>query len=215
MRQMIHLFLYATIVGAVFYALAALRNGSTEFWYLLYNLGLAWIPFLLSVWLFYMLRTVSWTSWLPLVVTIVWLAFLPNTFYMITDYIHLHDVPRVDEVFDVLMFTAIILPGVALGFASLGVVHRELRKRLSTPQAWRLVAGILFVTSLAIYIGRQLRWNSWDIIINPASILFDVSDIIINPIGHAQAFVTTFAFFGVLLTTYYFGWRALNLLRKF
>lgn len=214
-KQVVKLFLYATIVGAMFFVVAALRNSSSEFWYLLYNLGLAWIPFLLSIWLVFMLRTKSWTSWLPLIVTVVWLAFLPNTFYMITDYIHIHDVPRVDEVFDVLMFTSIIAPGVMLGFVSLALVHRELRKRLVPAQTWRLVASVLFVTSLAIYVGRQLRWNSWDIIINPAGILFDVSDIIINPMGHGRAFIMTFAFFGLLMSTYYLGWRALQLLRKF
>lgn len=214
-KQVVKLFLYATIVGAIFFVLAALRNSSSEFWYLLYNLGLAWIPLVCSVWLVSLLRRHAWTDWLPLAITVVWLAFLPNTFYMITDYIHLHDVPRIDEVFDVLMFTSIILPGVLLGFASLGLIHRELRKRLPAAQTWRLIMAVLLVTSLAIYVGRQLRWNSWDIIINPAGIIFDVSDIIMYPADHGEAYIMTGAFFAVLATTYYLGWRAFQLLRKF
>lgn len=174
---------------------------------------LAWIPFGLSLWLRRLLRTWRWASWLPLIVTVVWLGFLPNTFYMLTDYIHLQDVARVDQIYDVAMFTALIATGVGLGFASLAIVHVELRRRLPLASAWRVVALILLLTSFAIYVGRDLRWNTWDIITSPAGILFDISERIINPTAHTQTFVTTATYFVLLGLFYYVLWRVASLVR--
>lgn len=214
LEQVTGLFLLATVVSAGFFFVGALRNSSMEFWYLMWNLLLAWVPFGLSLWLRKLLRTQSWANWLPLVVTAVWLGFLPNTFYMLTDYIHLQDVPRVDQIYDVAMFTALIATGVSLGFASLAIVHIELRRRLSATSAWRVVALILFLTSFAIYVGRDLRWNTWDIITSPAGILFDISERIINPTAHSQTFVITATYFVLLGVCYYCLWRVASLVRQ-
>lgn len=214
LEQVAGLFLLATIVSAGFFFIGALRNSSMEFWYLIWNLLLAWVPFGLSLWLRKLLRTQSWANWLPLLVTAVWLGFLPNTFYMITDYIHLQDVPRVDQIYDVAMFTTLIATGVSLGFASLAIVHIELRRRLSAASAWRVIALILLLTSFAIYVGRDLRWNTWDIITSPAGILFDISERIINPTAHSQTFVITATYFVLLGVCYYCLWRVASLVRR-
>lgn len=214
LQQVVSLFLLATVVSASFFFIGALRNSSMEFWYLLWNLILAWIPFGLSLWLRRLLRSHSWVDWLPLAVTITWLGFLPNTFYMLTDYIHLQDVSRVDQMYDVAMFTALITTGVSLGFASLAIVHVELRRRLPSIQAWRIVTIILFLASFAIYVGRYLRWNTWDIITSPAGILFDISERIINPTAHSQTFVITATYFVLLGLCYYCLWRVASLVRK-
>lgn len=212
--QVAGLFALATIASTGFFFIGALRNSSTEFWYLMWNLVLAWVPFGLSLWLRKLLRTRSWASWLSLVVTAVWLGFLPNTFYMLTDYVHLQDVARVDPIYDVAMFTALIATGVSLGFASLAIVHVELRRRLPAASAWRVIALILLLTSFAIYIGRDLRWNTWDIITSPAGILFDMSERIINPTAHSQTFVITVTYFVLLGVCYYCLWRVASLVRK-
>jgi uncharacterized membrane protein len=213
LEQVAGLFLVATVVSAGFFFVGALRNNSMEFWYLLWNLVLAWVPFGLSLWLRQLLRTRHWASWLPLIITVIWLGFLPNTFYMLTDYIHLQEVPRVDQIYDVAMFTSLIATGVSLGFASLAIVHVELRRRLPIASAWRVVALILLLTSFAIYVGRDLRWNTWDIITSPAGILFDISERIINPTAHGQTFTTTITYFVLLGLCYYCLWRVASLVR--
>lgn len=126
----------------------------------------------------------------------------------------MQDVPRVDQIYDVAMFTALIATGVSLGFASLAIVHIELRRRLSATSAWRVVALILFLTSFAIYVGRDLRWNTWDIITSPAGILFDISERIINPTAHSQTFVITATYFVLLGVCYYCLWRVASLVRQ-
>jgi len=61
----------------------------------------------------------------------------------------------------------------------------------------------VFVASgFAIYIGRFLRWNTWDVVVNPAALLFDLSERVINPIAHAETYLITFVFAIILGSTY-------------
>ena len=194
--------LASSLVSLVLFAAGALRNHSLAYDYLLYNLALAWIPLLMAVLLAWLLRRRLWSSWLPLLATVIWLGFLPNSFYMISDYIHLQDVTRLDVLSDVLMFSSFILNAFVLGLLSLGIVHGELRKRFRARSSWVLVLGVILVTSFAIYIGRDLRWNTWDLLLNPASVLFDVSDRLLSPAAHPEMLSTTLGF-AVLITTFY------------
>lgn len=202
-----------TLLGITFLAIWEVQNNSTYHNYLLWNLTLAWVPFIASLLLVKLLEVRRWMSWLPLFVTVAWLLFLPNTFYMLTDYIHLHDVGSADRVFDAVMFSMLIAVGIGLGFASLALIHRELNKRVTSVTAWRIVGLVLLLTSFAIYVGRELRWNSWDVIVRPAGILFDLSEILLNPAAHPQVFITTVTFFVLLTTLYYCGWQLLVAVR--
>jgi uncharacterized membrane protein len=207
------LFLLATGLSILLFLFGAARNQSMYHWYLIWNLGLAWVPFLLSVVLVKILETRLWSEWPPLLITFAWFFFLPNTFYMLTDYIHLNDVPRSNHVFDIAMFSSFIFTGIALGYVSLAVMHLELRKRFSTETTWRIIAFIMLISSFAIYIGRELRWNSWDIIGHPAGILFDVSEQLIHPWSHLQTYSITlsyFVLFGFLYGVLYVAVRALR-----
>lgn len=204
----------SSLVSICFLAAGSISNNSWEYSYMAWNLFLAWIPLGLALSLERILRTKLWSSWLALVVTLLWLGFLPNSFYILTDFIHVQEVPRVDVVFDVVMLGSFTLNGFILGFISLFIVHTELRKRLSAVFSGVLAAAVLLISSFAIYIGRDLRWNTWDVLFNPASLLFDVSDRIINVGVHPQVFSTTFSFFVLLGSTYGVVWYAVRALRQ-
>jgi uncharacterized membrane protein len=204
----------SSLASVGLFAVGAMRNHSLTFDYLIYNLFLAWIPLILTLWLERMLRSRLWSGWQPFVLTLFWLGFLPNTFYMISDYIHLQDVARVDLIFDVIMFSSFILNAFILGLVSLYVVHTELRKRMTLYGSWWMVAAIIFLISFAIYIGRDLRWNTWDVLLNPASILFDVSDRLLQPKAHPEMFTTTFGFAVLIGSVYAVIWYGARLMRQ-
>lgn len=203
----------SSLVSVGLFAAGAISNHSAEFAYLLWNLFLAWLPLVFALWLHKILHRKVWSSWLALVVTVLWLGFLPNSFYMISDFIHIQDVPRVDLLYDVLMFTSFIFNGVILGFLALYNVHLELLQRMKRHTAHSLLATILLVCSFAIYLGRDLRWNTWDVLVNPAGILFDVSDRILHPIMYSQAYTTTITFFVLLGSLYVVAWQAARAMR--
>jgi len=196
-----------TIVSMVLFLAGAVANRSLQFYYMPSNLFLAWVPLVVVAFLLRRLRHDSWSSWNSLALTLVWLLFLPNSFYMISDFVHVQDVLRHNLLYDVVMFTAFIFTAALLGSSSLYMVHAELRKRVSARASDVLVTVIIFLCSFAIYLGRDLRWNSWDVLVNPAGILFDVSDHLIHPLQHGDMFTTTISFFVLLGSLYVVGWQ--------
>lgn len=172
------------------------------YWYLAWNLMLAWLPLLFVVLLRRSLENHPWLAWRPMLWTVLWLAFLPNSFYIISDLLHLQNVATENVLYDTVMMVSFMLNGLIIGYISLYQVHKELKKRLSVTWVNSLVSLSLLVCSFAIYLGRDLRWSSWDLIINPQGILFDISNQFIDPRHHIQAFTTTLMFF-VLLGTFY------------
>jgi uncharacterized membrane protein len=197
----------SSLVGVGLCAVGMLRNYSFDFWYLPTNLALGLIPLLLAVWLRYVLKTHKWNSWLPLVLTFLWILFLPNSFYIVSDFIHLAETPRVDITQDIVMLAQFSFTGMAFGFIGMFMVHREFIKRAGERWAGVVAALLLFLCSFAIYLGRDLRWNSWDIVTQPVALLADISRHIFNPFAYPEAFIITWSFFISLGSVYFVLWQ--------
>lgn len=185
-----------------------------DFGFMCWNLALAWLPLLFAYRLTNVLKHKLWSSWEALAMSMLWILLLPNSFYMITDFIHLQDVKRVDLLFDVLMFTSFVYTGLLVGFTSLYMVHLQLMRRLTPVAASAWIAGVLLICSGAIYIGRDLRWNSWDVLTNPGGLLFDISDRLLHTASYPQMIVTVTAFFVLLCSMYNLFWQATIALRQ-
>jgi len=192
-------------VSLVMWLVGVVAVHGWQFTYLLWNLFLAWTPLLVTALLVKLLRSRAWSSWLPFCVSVLWILLLPNSFYMISDFIHLGSVAPAHILFDVVLFTVIITTGVLLGFASLSMINDELDKRLPRDIVGPAIGVVILVCSFAIYLGRDLRWNSWDVLLNPAGILFDVSDHLLHPFQHGAMFTTTLSFFVLLGSLYAIG----------
>lgn len=190
-----------------------ISSHSFLYWYLGWNLLLAWLPLLFVVLLHRSLQFHPWLAWRPMVWTVLWLAFLPNSFYIVSDLLHLQSVSTNDVLYDTVMMVSFMLNGLILGYISLYQVHQELKKRLSIRWVNSLISLSLLVCSFAIYLGRDLRWSSWDLIVNPQGILFDISNQLIDPRHHLQAFTTTLLFFVLLGTFYIVIWSIVANLR--
>ena len=105
------------------------------------------------------------------------------------------------------MFTSFIFTASLLGFSSLYMVQAQLRRRVNLRTSAIVTGVIILLCSFAIYLGRDLRWNSWDVLVNPAGILFDVSDHFIHPFQHGDMFTTTISFFVLIGSLYVVGWQ--------
>jgi uncharacterized membrane protein len=189
----------------------AWRNHSLDSVYLTWNLFLAWLPLFLAVRLMEVLKRKLWSSWEALATSFLWIAFLPNSFYLISDFIHLQEVQRGDILYDAVMFTSFVSTGVVLGFSSLYLIHLQLRRRFSLRAAASWVGVTLLICSIAIYMGRDLRWNTWDILVNPAGLLFDISDRLWRPAAYPQMLLIIAAFFVLLVSMYNLLWHGTRL----
>lgn len=202
----------SSAISVLLFVVRAFHYDTSQYWFLNWNLFLAWLP-LLFAWQFYRwAQTKPWVSWQGVALTLLWLGFLPNSFYLTSDLIHLQTTAASNVLYDTVMLLSFALNGLILGYLSLFLVHKQLLKRIGSQAAYAIVAGVLVLCSFAIYLGRYLRWSSWDVVINPAGILFDVSDRILNPVSHPQTFVTTATFFLLLGSIYLVIWEAAHAL---
>jgi uncharacterized membrane protein len=187
-----------------FYVYRILITGTWRFTFILSNLLLAWLGLIFGWLLARQVKGSSWVSWDSLTLTVLWLAFLPNTWYVLTDFLHVRPTGEVSEIYDIVLIGTLVINGFILGFTSLYLVHRQLIKRVSENWSLLLVAGVILISSFAIYLGRNLRWNSWDVIANPSGVILSVSDRIVDPLGHPRALNITGLFF-ILLSSIYFS----------
>jgi uncharacterized membrane protein len=213
-KQFILAILFSSLVGVGLFSYSAHLSHSLNYDYLLWNLFLAWTPVLFSTRLVSVLGRKPWSSWEALGLSLLWIVFLPNSFYMISDFIHLRDAQAGQVLFYAVTFTSIIYSAVLLGFLSLYMVHVELKKRFSGREAAMWVAFTLLICSLAIYIGRDLRWNSWDILTNPGGLIFDVSNRLLHVSAYTQILSTAGVFFVLLGSMYLLAWSGIKLLRQ-
>src|SRR5687767_4877260 len=112
-------------VAVILFGAGVFRNGTLDYWYLIYNLALAIVPLFLSIWIAHLLKKYPWKNWRLVVLTLMWLLFLPNSFYIVTDFIHLVDGRRADIVQDVVMLMQFSILGLVTGFVSLDMLQRR------------------------------------------------------------------------------------------
>ena len=187
---------------------------SLRFVFLYWNLILAVIPAVLAYILVQRLRKLSWFRWEQIALTAGWLIFLPNSFYLITDMVHLRPNYEASLYFDVVMLASFMICGLYLGFYSLYLVHRELHRRFSADFSLSMIAAVILISSFATYLGRFTRYNSWDLLLQPFGLLFDVSDRFVNPTQHNETYLATSTLFVVLFSAYLVIWIAAKKIEK-
>jgi len=206
--------LAASGTSIILFLADSLHNHSFYFAYLIWNLFLAWLPLFFALWLVSILQRKLWSSWEALGVSVLWLAFLPNSFYMVSDFIHLREVSERNLLYDAVMLTSFISVAVVLGVCSLYLVHREVIRRFSVRSSRLWLIVVLLLCSFAIYLGRDLRWNSWDILTNPGGLIFDVSDRLMRPSAYPEMLLTTSIFFLLMAMFYGLTWYAIRMVRN-
>ena len=141
--------------------------GTTSLLYLIWNLFLAWIPYLIS--LYFIKKDTPMNVFVP--AFIVWLLFFPNAPYLVTDVLHVVTSSSALLWYDSLLFFFFGWIGLLLGMLSLFQVHQYLKGHLNYFLSEISVLGICFVSSFGIYLGRFERWNSWDIFVSPFQLM--------------------------------------------
>lgn len=127
----------------------------------------------------------------------LWVLFFPNSFYIITDTIHFQNYdffqvyPNIYqlEIYDWYVFfivTIAMMIGIKLGLVSISNIRKIIPSKYLKYDFMGLII-LFFLSSIAIYLGRFIRLNSWNI--------FDLSAIfsgIFNHFGFFMIFVIIF-----------------------
>ncbi len=182
------------IVGRV------LLTGHGLFIFLAWNLFLALIPFGLSTLLGTAVGPLRARLLLP--VGAAWLLFFPNAPYLITDLFHLEQRPGVPLWYDLALILSCAWNGLMLAYASLADMQELVRQRLGTLAGWAFATLALLLSSFGVYLGRYLRFNSWDVLSNPLTLFFDILNRLAHPFGHPRTWGVTVVFGAFLLLGY-------------
>ena len=198
----------ATVISVALYRFRGAWYNEMGYSFLVWNLFLAWIPLGLA-----------YTAWLMasnrrqliLAITItafLWMIFFPNAPYILTDFQHLGQPSDVVPIwFDVILVVWFAWTGLLLGVISLYLMHDIMHRTFGRIAGWVFVFIVSFLSGLGIYIGRFIRWNSWDIIQQPNDIFYGLvqgaRDPSLTSIGVTALFGALFLF--VYLTFYTFG----------
>lgn len=180
-------------------ALMGLRHqlGGHAQLYLAWNLLLAWAPvgFALAA-----SRSSTLIRW-PL--GVAWLLFLPNAPYLLTDLFVHH--PHLGSRFlwlDLGLLSLASMIGIALGVVALRVMHERVADRLGHAAGWMFAVVVALASAFGIYLGRVLRWNSWNAITHPTDVARDSAARLLHPDVHPLAYAGTIAFFLFFIAVY-------------
>ncbi len=182
------------------------RTDSGYYVFLIVNLFLAGVPVFLST----ALRVADYWEChriVRLAIFSLWLLFLPNAPYILTDLLHLTRPSHVPAWYDLGLLLSCSGTGLVLGYLSLVDVQAIVARSFGHAFGWILATVSLILSGFALYLGRFLRWNSWDVLIEPSRLL-EIMDVAVHPWAHTKA-VSVTLIFGVILTLGYITLRVL------
>jgi uncharacterized membrane protein len=139
---------------------------SIYLFFLVWNTFLGIIPLLISSYIHFTGELLSKTKLVMLL--LIWLVFLPNSFYIITDVVHLPKSSKHLFWLDATIILSCAITGFYAGFISINQISQVVQLKYAIKiQQWHLLL-IAILSGFGIYIGRILRFNSWDIILQPS-----------------------------------------------
>lgn len=138
--------------------------------FLLWNLFLAWMPLFFALMARRLSTSINVSKSKQALILInlgLWLLFFPNSPYLITDLMHLGEYNNQILWFDTVGFFIAALAGLCTGLYSLQVTHQVINQFVSNTLAWLLIAASIVLSGFGLYLGRFVRFNSWDLFTNP------------------------------------------------
>lgn len=185
-------------------------NKSFFFLFLIWNVFLAIIPYAVTMYLSTKRNLSKLTLGLGF---LVWLAFLPNAPYIVTDLIHIRVGNDALIWLDVLVVLSFALSGLFLFYLSIIDMQNVVKSKFKKLPIKTITTAILFLCGFGVYLGRFLRYNSWEIISDPKILFIDIVNIIIAPFQHYEAWLFTIGF-GMFLVIGFWMFRNLNTLES-
>ena len=194
-----------TVLCFAFSVFRFIYTDTNVFLFLNWNLFLAFLP-----WVFSTVLTIypklQQNKLVLLALVFSWLLFFPNSLYILTDLFHLQLQTSMPKWFDLVLILSFAWTGLMFGFMSLWDIEKIIGNIVKRKLMPVVSLCLLFLGSFGIYLGRYLRWNSWDVITEPFNLFFDIGDRILKPFQHKGTWGMTLFMF-VFLSMIYWSFR--------
>lgn len=209
MKQKLILFTTSNIglLAAISFAFLILAvrikiTGSLFFTFLVWNLFLAALPYLFST-VLTKLNNLNNYKPLQFICFGMWLLFLPNSPYIITDLIHLQNENATLVWLDMLLVFVYAIIGLLFGLFSMIDVYHVLKSKYDAKNANFFMIYLCLLCGYGVYLGRFLRFNSWDLFTKPYTLIYNIA----HSLTSYNVWAMTFAFGGLL---YILFWTLLS-----
>ena len=210
-RQRFYEASFLALLSVICFALILGRMHLSEsrmFLFLVWNLFLAAIPWVLTT---ILVLKPKWQNKKLIIFSVLgaWLLFFPNAPYILTDLFHLQHNLSMPVWFDLTLVLAFAWTGLVFGFLSLWDIEQILNKTIKPLYTNIISSSLLYLTGFGIYLGRYLRWNSWDILDKPLGLINDIGDRVVNPFEHPRTWGMTILM-GTLLNMFYWSFKLMR-----
>jgi uncharacterized membrane protein len=197
-RQSFYPLALSTLLGFAFFAGRVYLTRHLTFAFLLWNLFLAWIPYLASLCVLVLFQRRR--NRMLLIPAAIWLVFLPNAPYMVTDLLHLVERLPVPLWYDIGLLTTFALSGLCLTFASLRTMQAVVQKTVGTAGGWLFALAAVGLSGFGIYLGRFMNLNSWDVLTQPDDVASVIAHRMLYP--QPQTYGVTLMFAAIVFVFY-------------
>lgn len=181
-------------------------TGHLLFAFLAWNLFLAFVPYAISK---HMSEASIKKRWKFLFYSVVWLLFIPNAFYIITDLFHLDMNEGVPLWYDLALLLSFAWSGILFGILSIRQIEKLFEKNFNKKFDLLFILPVMALNGFGVYIGRYLRFNSWDVITDPLQLIQDIIHLFIHPLRNRFDW-SMIVCYTVLLTLIYYTIKKLS-----
>lgn len=140
-----------------------------SFLFLFWNLFLAAIPLFIGIVLLHHAKSKKLYQVLPFL--IIWLIFFPNAPYMLTDYRHLQGSYGLTFVIDFITILYFALIAFCMAVISLNDIRQILSVYMHRSLLIFVIIVICLLCGFGVFIGRDMRFNSWDLVSKPLEVI--------------------------------------------
>ncbi len=175
------------------------KTGTYAYAFFIWNLFLALIPLLLSR----KLKNHSKIGVASITIMSFWLLFFPNAPYIITDLFHFRKREPVPQWYDLVLVTSAAWNGLLLGIVSLMQVEQFLSTHIKGIWLRITVFSFMLLCGYGIFIGRFLRYNSWNIVTKPGKLVHTTAHHVFQPQANIKVWAFTFLFAAMFGLAYY------------
>jgi uncharacterized membrane protein len=183
-------------------------HADRTFVFLLWNFFLALIPLAISS-LLLQVNKQHPGNYALLILGLFWMLFFPNAPYMLTDFIHITTSSDYYLSLDIVTISWFAVSSFLAALISLNDVSRILLSRYKRKRVTIMILGLSMLSGFGIYMGRYLRFNSWDVLHQPDIIFWQVTERMINPTLHPRTWMVTIGF-GLLMFIVHQGIRSIG-----
>lgn len=162
---------------------------SGMFLFLIWNLFLAFVPLFISS--FLEEKQMNLSKFQVFISILIWILFLPNAPYILTDLVHLNGSLAMPFWFDLILVSSYALLGLSAFYLSIFQMQKIVYQKFELKINLLHLTLFFFLIGFGLYLGRYLRFNSWDLITDPMSLVYTIADRFYQPLQHPRTWGVT------------------------